>query len=196
MNTINPEVLAQVITEAVVAQGGEASDIRFVSQDAYLLEVIGREIAAVGQRLRSAVALDIDHSFTREQLREAIACYWVDGDFTEANVPLPTEDKKETVVVELLHLGYDISDDDATAEAKKRGYRRATPRETLTLGAKQPDLQRQFPIVAAPTGGRVLYLSRDGAGRGLYVRLTKGGWRHVCRFAVVREPDRIAEAQA
>ncbi|MFA5029959.1 MAG: hypothetical protein WC518_04495, partial [Patescibacteria group bacterium] len=35
--------------------------------------------------------LDIDHSFTREQLREAIACDWVDGDFTEANVPLPTE---------------------------------------------------------------------------------------------------------
>ncbi|MFA5029745.1 MAG: hypothetical protein WC518_03285, partial [Patescibacteria group bacterium] len=109
------------------------------------------------------------------------------GGFTEANVPLPTEDKKETVVVELLHLGYDISDDDATAEAKKRGYRRATPREVLTLGAKYPDLQRQFPIIAAPTGGRVLCLSRGDARRHLFVIHPKIDWNLLCRFAVVRE---------
>ncbi|MFA5029122.1 MAG: hypothetical protein WC518_00005, partial [Patescibacteria group bacterium] len=97
---------------------------------------------------------------------------------------------------ELLHLGYDISDDDATAEAKKRGYRRATPREVLTLGAKYPDLQRQFPIVAAPTGDGVLCLDGDGALRDLYVGHSEGDCSRICRFAVVREPDRIAEAQA
>jgi hypothetical protein len=101
---------------------------------------------------------------------------------------LPTQDKQETVSIELLHLGRDISDDDATQEAKKRGYRLATPREVLTLGAKHPDLQRQFPIIAAPAGRGVLYLDEVAAERELCVAYIGSDWSDYCRFAVVREP--------
>ena len=131
--------------------------------------------------------LQINHSLSREQLLREGAYDCIESDFTEENVPLPTQDKQETVSIELLHLGRNIYDNDATKEAKKRGYRRATPREVLTLGAKHPDLQRQFPIIAAPTGRSVLCLNKSDAGRVLFVIYTRFGWGGDCLFAVVRE---------
>ncbi|MFA5029746.1 MAG: hypothetical protein WC518_03290, partial [Patescibacteria group bacterium] len=74
--------------------GWTADDVKWLSTGTTLTEVLklrGGTHIIVSIDMVNNFTLDIDHSFTREQLREAIACDWVDGDFTEANVPLPTE---------------------------------------------------------------------------------------------------------
>ena len=151
------------------------------------LKAIAQLIAEAGQCAKNTFVLEVDHSLTREQLVKALGCDWVDLDFTENNVPLPKSDKKENITVELLHFNENISDKEATRRAKERGYRRATPREVMTLGVKHKDLQRDFPIIAAPTGRRVLYLDGYDAERYLDVSYTGFDWRGTCRFAVVRE---------
>jgi len=175
------------LVQEIISLGGEASDINSVISDAHLRQQLAQLIAEAGQCAKNTFVLEVDHSLTREQLVKALGCDWVDLDFTENNVPLPKSDKKENITVELLHFNENISDKEATRRAKERGYRRATPREVMTLGVKHKDLQRDFPIIAAPTGRRVLYLNRNGAERGLVVDCTEGGWSGSCRFAVVRE---------
>ena len=76
----------------------------------------------------------------------------------------------------------------------KAGYRPANLPELLSLGASQPELQRQFPIVAPGSVWQyrysdryVPYLWNDGVKRYLHLHLFAYDWYPVCRFAVARK---------
>jgi undecaprenyl-diphosphatase len=52
------------------------------------------------------------------------------------------------LIGKLFHFNRDISSEDAIAEMDKDGFRPATLAELLALGEAQPELQKQFPIIA------------------------------------------------
>lgn len=117
---------------------------------------------------------------------------WMNSDITAERFPIKGEGQKN-VQFELVHFNRGISSEDAAAEMKKRGLRPARIEELLSFGAKYPELQLQFPIVAlgsvAEFGGgqRVAYLYRGDARRYLDLRWWSGGWGARCRFLVVRD---------
>lgn len=116
---------------------------------------------------------------------------WVNSDITEANFPMPSllvlgSDPK------LYHFDRDISSKNAIKEMAKDGYRPATIWDLLDYGAKNPELQRQFPIVALGSvcevrGFRVVtYLGRNDSKRNLSLYWIGYDWGRVFRFLAVR----------
>ncbi|KKR48343.1 MAG: hypothetical protein UT86_C0007G0022, partial [Candidatus Magasanikbacteria bacterium GW2011_GWC2_40_17] len=86
------------------------------------------------------------------------------------------------------------STDEVLAEMDRHGLRPALYEELLAFGAKYPDEQRQFPIIALGSvwrgfGGRlrVAYLSRGGSERSLSLYWFGGDWNGFCRFLAVRK---------
>ena len=80
----------------------------------------------------------------------------------------------------------------APKELDKVGLRPAMPMEILALGAKHPDLQRQFLIAGlgqnwrGPYGSRgVVCLHSDDRGRSLSLTWLESDWGEVWRFAAV-----------
>ena len=74
------------------------------------------------------------------------------------------------------------------------GYRPATLAELLALGESQPELQRQFPIIALGSvwrgafgRRRVACLYVPGYGRRLNLYYLDNDWRAHCRFLAVRK---------
>lgn len=116
---------------------------------------------------------------------------WSNSDITSKNFPT-TRKGTADVVLHLIHFDRDIESDDAIAEMDKMGLRPAETHELLALGAAQPDLQREFPIIALGSvwQGRVGYrcvpcLYRGGSERGLGLLWFGFGWHAYCRFAAV-----------
>lgn len=117
---------------------------------------------------------------------------WVNSDITEANFPTPmnlvlgTEPK-------LFHFNRAISSENAIKEMDKEGYRPATIWDLLDYGAKNPELQRQFPIVALGSvcevnfNRNVAYLGRGASERYLCLGWLGIDWDERCRFLAVRK---------
>ncbi len=98
--------------------------------------------------------------------------------------------------LELIRFNRVISTADALSEIKKRGLVPAGIEHLLALGAKHPNLQKEFPIVAlgsvwqSPHGNRcVAYLHRWHDERGLRLSWHDGDWRESYRFLVVGKPS-------
>lgn len=125
---------------------------------------------------------------------------WVNGDITEKNFPC-AKSGSENVSVEILHLkrhfNLGISSNAAVAEMDRLGYRPATIEELLAFGAANPEIQRQFPIVAlgstcVPDGYHsvaCLYGDKGGSERERHLNLHwwRGGWVDSDRFLAVRK---------
>lgn len=93
-----------------------------------------------------------------------------------------------------MHFNRNIESDTALAELDKMGLRPATLPELLAFGAKYPDKQREFPIVALGSvwrdlcGDRVVaYLGCDSSKRDLYLDRLVYRWSAPFRFAAVRK---------
>ena len=124
---------------------------------------------------------------------------WVNSDYAKADFkPIDrckdvSRDTRE-VAFEYVHMGRDASTDEVLAEMDRHGLRPALYEELLAFGAKYPDEQRQFPIIALGSvwrgfGGRlrVAYLSRGGSERSLSLYWFGGDWNGFCRFLAVRK---------
>lgn len=116
---------------------------------------------------------------------------WVDENITEVNFPMP-ENFVLGTEPKLYHFNRSISSEDAIKEIEKDGFRPARIWDLLDYGAKNPELQIQFPIVAlgsvAQVGGsrRVACLDMGNAGRGLDLYWFEDDWRGIARFLAVR----------
>lgn len=115
-----------------------------------------------------------------------------DKDITALHFPMKGEGTKE-VVTELVHFNRHMESEDVLREFDERSLRPATIKELLAFGAKYPELQRQFPIVALGSiwwhlaYRFVLCLDRYGSERGLRLIWFGHGWRDDCRFLAVRK---------
>ena len=117
---------------------------------------------------------------------------WVNDDITEKRFPMPKDFVLGTEP-KVFHFNRDISSEKAIALMDADGYRPATIFDLLDYGAKNPEEQRKFPIVAlgsvAEIRGdhRVACLGRDGSERNLSLQWFDGGWGAHCRFLAVRK---------
>lgn len=116
---------------------------------------------------------------------------WHSASITDKHFPQEREGAEE-VMVELVHFDRDISFDDVLKELDKRSQRAANPAELLAFGAKYPEVQREFPIVAlgqhrqrSVDGRGVVCLGRLVDERCAYLDWVDRGWRRGCWFAAV-----------
>lgn len=118
---------------------------------------------------------------------------WVNSDITAEHFPVTGEGEK-SVEVTLFHFDRPIISEDAIREMDQAGFRPARIEELLALGAAQPDLQREFPIVELGSvwvgrGGcrDAGYLDCRGSKRELVLHWFDSGWDGHCRFAAIRK---------
>ncbi|MEI6528056.1 MAG: hypothetical protein WCO10_00055 [bacterium] len=116
---------------------------------------------------------------------------WVNDDITDKNFPSKEEGERE-VEFGLFHFNKVTQSDDNVAEMKKAGFRPATIKEMLAYGEKNPEVQREFPVIALGSVARLSGYRRvgclNGRGSGRRASLDCYGldWSGYCRFLGVR----------
>lgn len=141
---------------------------------------------------RPTFILEVDGTLTLEQMIANGKYNWKNDDITSKKYPIADKTKR-TAHMELFHFDRDISSEKAVKEMEKAGFRPATIEELLTLGENQPELQRQFPIIALGSvagfsfGRSVPYLGSGGGDRNLGLNYWAGGWNADVRFLGVRK---------
>ncbi|EKE20395.1 MAG: hypothetical protein ACD_8C00006G0007 [uncultured bacterium] len=141
----------------------------------------------------NAYAVSVDYNMSVEEAVKLGSYDWSNSDVTTKNFPTKLSGKTD-VEIKLFHFDRNISSENAIMEMDKTGYRPAETHELLALGAKYPDLQREFSIIALGSvwrhldGSRyVAYLRRRDSRRKLHLRNFGIDWLGRCRFAAVRK---------
>lgn len=144
-----------------------------------------------GDACGDVYSLVVDYSKSLSEMIAAGKYDWVNDDITAKHFPVMGNGQAE-IVPQLVHFNRSISSDTAIAELNSRGLRPATLPELLAFGAKYPELQRQFPIVALGSvwvrlsGSRcVACLHGVGVERDLGPSWCGDGWHDGCRFLAV-----------
>lgn len=118
---------------------------------------------------------------------------WTNPDITEVHFPtsVPTDYDAE---YKLFHFDRGISSEDAIREMEREGFRPGTLAELLALGEAQPELQKQFPVIALSSvwrdsdgDRRVPGLRWGGGRRELRLFWFEFDWDADCRFLAVRK---------
>ena len=135
----------------------------------------------------------VDYDISLAEMIEAGGYDWVNDDITAEHFPLKSEGKWE-VEITLLHFNRFISSDVAIEEADPV----ILLPELLALGARYPELQKQFPVVALGSVWQyrsgyhaVPYLWGAGSKCGLVLGLFENDWDPDFRFAVARKRRRL-----
>ncbi|MDO8493233.1 MAG: hypothetical protein Q7S19_01675 [bacterium] len=129
----------------------------------------------------------IDYTQTLEQMITAGHYDWANSDITAKRFPLKGEGKVARKAY-LVHFDHGISSENAIKELDKQGKRPATIEELLAFGAKYPEIQRKFPVVALGSSAKVdgdrsvAYLDRYGSARRLHLVWWDGDWNANYRF--------------
>lgn len=140
--------------------------------------------------------ITVNYDVRLERMIEDGKYDWKNSDINSKNFPV--EGKGTSAVnIELVHLNRNVTSDEAYAELDKQGLRPADLPELLAFGAKYPDKQREFPIVALGSVWRnsngyrgVPCLHRGGSKRRLGLRWLENGWYAFYCFAAVRKQDK------
>lgn len=118
---------------------------------------------------------------------------WVNNDITESHFPVSGQGKVE-LNPELIHYGKSMNSDDIVRDMQSRGLRPATLPELLAFGAKYPEKQREFSIVALGSVWQpfnryrhVAYLYGYVSKRRLDLYIWDGDWSVNYRFLAVRK---------
>ncbi|MFO8009800.1 MAG: hypothetical protein R6U89_03200 [Dehalococcoidia bacterium] len=135
----------------------------------------------------------VDYQLELDEAIKRAKFDWVNPDITPENFP-PKGKGTVDAVVELIHFDRYISTNEALKELRQRGYQPAALRELLALGEKNPNIHKEFPIVALGSvwqderGERnVPCIYRSGKARQLRLVGYGGGWYARWRFAAVRK---------
>lgn len=122
----------------------------------------------------ASYSICVDYGQTLKVMIKAGQYNWVNDDITHKQFPHDTSQGTEEVAIEVVHFNRYIEIRAVVTELEAMGMRPATIEELLALGAKFPDLQWEYPIVAlgsvwaAPSGiDYVPHLYKDDSGRGL-----------------------------
>ena len=118
---------------------------------------------------------------------------WTNEDINPKNFPLEGTGEVNVELV-LVHIGENVSSDEARARIIDQELGISPIEHLLMFGAKNPELQRKFPIVALGSvmvfadGYRcVPFLGGSAGGRGLGLSGEGGGWDDGCRFLAFRK---------
>lgn len=141
---------------------------------------------------KATYELVVDYDKTLAQMIEAGRYNWENSDITDERFPVVGTGKATAKAV-LVYLNKVTSTNEALAHLDQNGLRPATIAELLAFGAKFPDIQLQFPVVAlgsllvVPSGERgAAYLGGDAGERELYLDWNDFDWcGGDCRFLAV-----------
>jgi len=118
---------------------------------------------------------------------------WVNDSITAKHFPFTGEGMAE-LEVQLVHFKRRIESDDAIKKMDGMGLRPLALSELLAFGAKFPEVQREFPIIALGSVWRRRYGSRYvpvlweyDRERDLDLGWFEGRWLGFYRFAAVRK---------
>lgn len=155
-------------------------------------EFVTNLIAAAIGVAENCYQLVVNYCMGLEEMIQAGKYDWADSDITSKNFPI-TQHGKVEVAAELIHLNREVSSDEAIAALDRMGYRPETLPELLAFGAKYPEVQREFPIVALGFVSLVYAyrcvacLWSHGGKRKLDLSWFDSRWGADCRFLAVRK---------
>jgi hypothetical protein len=121
-------------------------------------------------------SITVDYSQSLAEMIAAGHYDWTNSDITAEHFPIKGTGAVE-VKTQLVHLNRHAMTREVMAELDRRGLRPATIEELLAFGAKYPDMQRQFEIIALGSCWvipddclNVPCLCKNDGGRGLGLR--------------------------
>lgn len=190
--------LIQSLVASVKKVGGTDEDIhRLSTQDANgVWDKIATLVVEAGKKAKEVFTFVVDYGRSLADAVKAGRYDYANDDITDEHFPAEEWEKgKKEQSFKLYHFGKEMESDDVVVQMDNDGFRPATVRELLAFGEKNPELQRQFPIIALKQfwvnryGFRgVVYLGRSGARRLLSLSWCGGGclwWGGSCRFLAV-----------
>lgn len=134
--------------------------------------------------------LQVNYDLRLEAAVKAGKYDWVDGYISDKHFPSKRSGLAE-IGIQLVHFNKVMSSKDILKELDEMGLRPAELSELLAFGAKYPDEQRKYPIVALGSVWHGWYdcqyvpcLERCGGKRGLDSRFAYG-WNECNRFLAV-----------
>jgi len=181
----------RAIVNAVLDVGGNDSDMERILTDADLRKQIASLIVKTKKAVGDTYTAVVDYGMSLTDMIRAGKYDWFDDDITAEPFPVTGSGKVE-ISFQLVHHNKDVSSDYALSHMEANGLRPATLVELLAFGAKYPEIQREFLIVALGSswvnrdGYRgVPCLSGGGSGRRLYLFWFGRDWNDDCRFLAV-----------
>jgi len=154
------------------------------------VEVITKVISFI---VRTVMAL-VDETKGVDELVKEGKFDWANDDITSAHFPNPANGSVGEQELPLFHFGKTMSDDAVIAAMDAEGCEPATIWDLLSFAKKEPNLQRQFPIVALKSvwrdsyrSRRVPYLYSGAGGRSLSLVYLGGDWLGDYRFLARRK---------
>jgi len=186
--------ILRAIVNAVLDQGGDDEDLRRIIKEPELASQLAKLIIRKKEVSAEIFKVVVDYSLSLTEMIAAGDYDWTNSDITAENFPVSGDGRQE-VELELVHLNREASTEEVLEELDRRGLRPARIEELLALGAKHPELQKQFPIIAFgsvwrdPGGYRcVPCLGWGVSERGLSLGYDDGlRWGDLCRFPAVRK---------
>ena len=140
---------------------------------------------------KQTYTVTVDYSKSVTELVKEGKYDWANDDITADHFPSKEKGTKR-IKIALFKFDHDISGEDVIRKMGK-GFRPASLKEILSLGAQYPDLQRKDWIVALGSTWRGSYgyvyvpcLNGGGGGRGLRLNWWASVWRSSWRFAAVQ----------
>lgn len=143
-------VVQGIMKETQKAGGGDEDFYRLSKPEGEdALRQIAQILVCLGRKVQEVCPLIVDYVRSLKDVITAGRYDFVNENITEENFPAHghEQDKKEASF-KLFHFNCDIESEEAIAEMDKQGFRPASLRELVSFGEVNPDLQRQFPIVA------------------------------------------------
>ena len=135
----------------------------------------------------------VDYSMSLADMITAGRYDWANEDITFKNFPINGKGQAE-IMIEIIHFNRCIQSEGALNDFENTGLRAAALPELLAFGAKYPDMQREFPIIALGSLWQDSYGSRrvpalwsSFGGRGLGLDWFRHRWIKYFRFAAVRK---------
>ena len=132
----------------------------------------------------------VDENQSVEELVKACGFNWSNDNVVSKNLPQPANGQKLKKEIVIFHFDKNMSSEAVIAEMDRAGYKPATIWDLLGLAKKEPNLQKEFPIVALSfvcqlNGYPYLYVY-SGA-RELGLDYFDDVWSDFYRFAGVRK---------
>lgn len=183
------------IDAAVKAKGGseDALDSLDRKEGAPLVDVIADILVKAELKTRTRFTVEVDYTKPIADMVTAGGYNYANPNITAENFPVTGNGTVECEVI-LVHFDRNIKSEAAITELEQMGLQPAKIEHLLALGAKHPDLQREFPIICLGSswvdsdGDRdVPCLDDWGARRSLDLHWFGDVWVGDCRFAAVRK---------
>ena len=180
---------------AVKKQGGIDEDLHLLARDEGqpMIDMIAALLVKAGAATRNVYPITVNYAQAFEEMVGAGKYDYRNDCITAVNFPITGEGMVNYEAV-LFHPNRDLESEDAVKEMTQIGLEPAKTEHLLAFGAKFPEIQREFPVVALgsswvrPHRSRnVPYLDRWFGERDLRLIRWAGEWFAYCRFLALRK---------